>query len=333
MRTIARANAGFSLIELMIAMTLGLLLLGAVVTLFSQTRVSFSQNERIARLQEDGRFALETVARELSMAGFLGDLLAPSAVELEATTLIATDCGPNGISYNNWLLRQFDPDNGAHISLVQTDNASGAIANGAHTCLNASEIKDGSDVVAIKHLRGGPATARDIGKTYLRTNGTVGMIYQEPMPASPSVDIPAPFEDWEYAPAIYYVRNFAQVAGDNTPTLCRKIMDASMAGGLASDCLAEGVEDMQIEYGLDINGNGSVDRFTDAPIPSEYGSIISAKISLLVRSVEATPGFVNDKTYQLGNSAAYTPNDAFYRRVFTTSVIIRNLRNLRRMGN
>ena len=75
------------------------------------------------------------------------------------------------------------------------------------------------------------------------------------------------------------------------------------------------------------------DRFTDAPIPSEYGSIISAKISLLVRSVEATPGYVNDKTYQLGNSAAYTPNDAFYRRVFTTSVIIRNLRNLRRMGN
>ena len=42
--------------------------------------------------------------------------------------------------------------------------------------------------------------------------------------------------------------------------------------------------------------------------------------------------YTNDKTYALGNAAAYTPNDNFYRRAFSPTVMIRNLRNLRRLG-
>lgn len=331
MKLVASSQRGFSLIELMIAMLLGLILLGAVVTLFSQTRSSFNQNEQMARLQEDGRFALETISRDLSMAGFLADLLAPSAIELEASAGLSTDCGP--VSSVNWLLSQRDTATGNHTGLVHTDNASGSSAAAAHACIAASEVRAGSDVVSIKRLRGGPTAAGSLtaGLHYLRTNGTVGLIFRAPMPASPSVLVPAPFEDWQYTPAIYFVRNYSLAAGDGIPTLCRKIIDPS-TGNLDSDCLAEGVEDLQIQYGLDLNGNGSVDRYSNSPAANQFASIISVRVSLLMRSLNQVPGYSNDKTYQLANGATYTPSDNYYRRAFTTTVAVRNLRNLRRMG-
>lgn len=52
-------DAGFSLVELMIALVLGLLVLGAVIQLFIGSRVTYTTNEAMARVQENGRFALE----------------------------------------------------------------------------------------------------------------------------------------------------------------------------------------------------------------------------------------------------------------------------------
>ncbi|MDT8410196.1 MAG: PilW family protein [Wenzhouxiangellaceae bacterium] len=63
---------GFSLIELMIALTLGLLLTAGMVQLFSSTKSTFNTNEGFARVQENGRFAIETLKRELRPTGDTG---------------------------------------------------------------------------------------------------------------------------------------------------------------------------------------------------------------------------------------------------------------------
>lgn len=67
-----RVSKGFSLIELMVAITLGLLLTAGLVQLFSSTKVTFNSNDALARVQENGRFALERLKRELREAGTLG---------------------------------------------------------------------------------------------------------------------------------------------------------------------------------------------------------------------------------------------------------------------
>ena len=59
------ASSGFSLIELMVAITLGLLLTGGLIQLFNSTKVTFNSNEALARVQENGRFAMELLKREL----------------------------------------------------------------------------------------------------------------------------------------------------------------------------------------------------------------------------------------------------------------------------
>lgn len=67
-----RGQRGFSLIELMVALTLGLLLTAGLVQLFSASKVTFNTNDALARVQENGRFALENLKRELREAGTLG---------------------------------------------------------------------------------------------------------------------------------------------------------------------------------------------------------------------------------------------------------------------
>ena len=63
---------GFSLIELMVAMTLGLILMGGVISIFQSTKVTYNTNEKTARLQENGRVALDFLTHDLRSAGYLG---------------------------------------------------------------------------------------------------------------------------------------------------------------------------------------------------------------------------------------------------------------------
>jgi len=67
-----RQASGFTLIELMIAIVLGLLLTAAVLTLFSSSKLTFTTNEAQSRTQENGRFALEVLKREIRETGTHG---------------------------------------------------------------------------------------------------------------------------------------------------------------------------------------------------------------------------------------------------------------------
>jgi type IV pilus assembly protein PilW len=79
---------GFSLVELMVAITLGLLLIGGMIQLFSSTKVTFNTNDALARVQENGRFALSQLKRDLRAVGdasFCGG-------DIELTNHLNQDC-------------------------------------------------------------------------------------------------------------------------------------------------------------------------------------------------------------------------------------------------
>lgn len=63
---------GFSLVEMMIAMVVGLMLLGGVITVFAGTKRSAQMNSAMALLQEHGRFAMNSIVSDVRMAGFQG---------------------------------------------------------------------------------------------------------------------------------------------------------------------------------------------------------------------------------------------------------------------
>lgn len=323
-------QSGFSLIELMIAMLLGLLIMTGLVNLFLQNKRSFNQNESIARLQEDARFALDTLVTDLSMAGMLADLLTPQGMGFDPTLALGVDCGPGG--FPNWAFSMINLA-GDYAPIESVDNATDGSAGAAHSCLAAGDVKPGTDILTIKRVAGRAEPVPEAGRVYLRTNGTAGLLFTEPVSGAPPVNVPIPFQDWEYLPVIYYVQNYAFAPGDGIPTLCRKILSpVGGASSMTTDCLARGVEDLQIEFGIDTDADGSANVYLAAPLASQISQVVSAKIFILVRSEDADISYLNDKVYTLSNAAPFTPNDNFYRRAFSTTVGIRNLRNLNRLG-
>src|SRR5688500_13549681 len=73
---------GVTLVELMIAMVIGLLLVAAAVTLYAQSRATSQVNESAARLQEQGRYALSVIEPDIELAGFYGFTNLPETVRL-----------------------------------------------------------------------------------------------------------------------------------------------------------------------------------------------------------------------------------------------------------
>jgi hypothetical protein len=264
------------------------------------------------------------------MAGYWADLMLPAVITPDASLAVATDCGPAGIP--NWIYQTVTPGTGENQSITAVDNATALTASANFSCLGA-EVVPGTDIIAIKRVAGARAPAVLSNNTvYLRTNGTVGLLFREPANIPPAVPVPAPFSDWEYRPTIYYVRSFAVAPGDGIPTLCRKILQFGGLPNVTTECLAQGIENLQIEFGLDSDGDGDPNVFIPNPTPAQMQTAVAAQIIVLARSAENDFQYTNTKLYTISNAPAFQPNDNFYRRVYSVNIGLRNLKTLRIMG-
>ena len=137
-------QTGVSMVELLIALTIGLVLSFGVVNLFLQSKTSFYQDEQTAQLQENGRWALRYVVRELSMGGFLGGILDGGAVT--TISAVANDCA---VGWAN--------DTGA--AFEHLDNVTDAQATAAYACLGSGEVLPGTDMLAMRRTKDSPHVA------------------------------------------------------------------------------------------------------------------------------------------------------------------------------
>jgi type IV pilus assembly protein PilW len=64
------SDRGFTMIELLIAMAVGLVLLGAMYGVFTMHNKTFGTQERIAEMQQNARAAMDIMTREIRMAGY-----------------------------------------------------------------------------------------------------------------------------------------------------------------------------------------------------------------------------------------------------------------------
>ena len=101
---------------------------------------------------------------------------------------------------------------------------------------------------------------------------------------------------------------------------------------MVTECLAKGIENLQIEYGIDSNGDGNANAFVSAPTVAQMQGAVSARIYLLASTLNIDTAYTNDKTYMVSNAPAYTPADDKHRRVVSTTVGIRNIRSLKLLG-
>lgn len=320
-----RCQRGMSLIELMIAMTLGIFIVLGITTLFVQNKQSYRQDEMLARMQEDARYALNTMVSDIELIGFWTDVHNPT----NTTAMSGLPAGPE--SCNGSTVWMYTPT----VPVVAFESSSGSI-NTRFGCISNGDHQANSDAIAINRTLGTAISQKDIDSgtaalesdvIYMMSNGMNGALMQDGMTVP---GMGGTISYWQYVPRVYYVRNHSFAAGDGIPSLCHYEINYSGTPDMEETCIARGVESLQVEYGIDLTGDGVANRYLANPTVAQLNNgLVSVRVHLLMRSVERDPNYTNNKTYTLGNLVNYEPKDNFYRRVYTTTVLVRNTRSLR----
>jgi len=336
---------GLTLVELMIAMVIGLILIAGVIQIFLSSQQAYRTQESMSRIQESGRFALEILARDIRQSGFKGGcghgvnvniLLDQTHPDYDATLLDLNeglrgwdnDAGP----YQG-IMQGYVPGTdvllvkhaATHSNLTPSGNtpAQAATVN----LSSASGIPQGTIVVVAD------AGACDIFQNASNANAS-NLNRGNPGGASPGNKLPAsanPFsksygEDMNimtFSSHIYYVG--ASDANPNRNALRRLSFPLGTGAGAAiDDEIVEGVIDMQIRYGIDNTGNARVDVYDTANNVVDWNRVVAVRVNLLIRGDNHN---VMPEPMTLafdGNTFQAPAGDLRMYQVFSTTVGIRN---------
>lgn len=345
---------GLTLIEMMVALVLSLVIMGGVIQIFISNKATYRMNESMSRVQENGRFAISFLSQDIRMVGFMGCASGISSVtnnvkpgafsasQVAAITFSGSDA-LEGYSYTTGALPSDLTDMGMTAGSIVT-NTDAIVMKVASPC-------DGGGVVP--PVMGGTAAnikIADAAACGLAQNSVVMIsdcsgadvfsIVNNPLSGGGNQDTLTHssannntnnlskkyLEDatvYNYRVNIYYIGNNAE----GIPSLYRRIFNGN-TNTYDTQELVEGVENMQILYGEDIDTNESpavADRYVSAADVTDWGKIVSARITLLLRTID--DNVASEKvayTYNGSTTAAASVPDQRLRRVFTTTIGLRN---------
>ena len=268
MRKAHRSQRGFTLVELMISMVLGLLIVLALVTMLINVNRNNSELSSTNRLIENGRFALQLLATDVSHAGYWGghvpqfDDLTRSTGAADVPTAEPDPClafaSWDATHKNNLVgIAAHGIDIPSPVPSPATPLCASVITNPqpstdvlvvryVEPCLVGSGTEDCSDTRAepSPHVYFQPSRCGTDTATFVLNTSTFSLR------AGNCAD-PAPIR--RFSSSLYYVRSFA-TAGDSIPTLMRARFGVSGTNPpqfLAAQALVEGVESFRVEYGVD----------------------------------------------------------------------------------
>ena len=309
--------SGFSMIEMMISITIGLMILVALTGVLSSNSRSSKTNDRTSELQGNGRYALDHLKRELRQAGYRGYTWAEPNTP---TTAIAVnnECLGAGAAADTFVQNIRQGIWGANDTNPFTAN-----------CLPAANRLRG-DILAIRRGATAPTAALVANTLYLRSSYAVGEVFQAPSVASAPVITGPPLGDFALQEYVYYIGT-----DDNNATVPALRRVSLQANAMVDEMVVSGIEHMQVQYGrLDTasntqyyNANNIAGTSTDSPTTlSTYAwdEVNSVRIWLLVRNSRIENGYSNTNSYTMGDVVYGPVNDSFRRQLFSVVVQLRN---------
>lgn len=335
---------GFSLVELMIAMTLGLvLMLGLVTVLVSQQR-SNRTDDALAHMQENARIAFETLSRDIRMAGSTGcgrdSVVAANVIANDPPADAANVVGTAGVlGFDNG---SYNDGNNPNLDLATTDaiRIFGAGACNAHLTGNMNaenaniQVEQGNgcgwaagDLLVITDCKTADVfRATNVSKGGAKITIAHANNQNTDNRLSKAYDSNASVMSFESAD--YFIRN--NTSGQ--PALYRR----DTAGNV--DEIAPGIMDMQLTFGIDpaaggkspLGGDVAVARYDTAATVEAKGAgaggwddVYSVRLCLVTQSEQDNVTDV-PQPYTDCAGAVITPNDRRLRRTFTYVVNLRN---------
>ena len=258
------------------------------MSLLLASKRSYLEAEELARMQDNGRHALRLLSFELNMAGYL-------ATRVQARPSIRSNPEVRPFDY---LMRTNPPLE--HVNDVTSAGLSGGGQSLPADCLLPGRHVAGSDMLLIRRTLslptvdpGGnlPASIR-MRSTCARGPAMDRLVWQRAATASPrKVSCGSTYRRSCSCAIIGYQRRrrspcAASVWGARQPHGAHR-----MPGG--------GAENLQVEFGIDEDGDQLADRFESVPDPAQLRAAVAARIYLLVRSVRPLGGYSDDRFYTL----------------------------------
>jgi type IV pilus assembly protein PilW len=332
-----RHSQGFSIVEMMVAMVISLILLAGIAQIFMSSKQSFTIQNTLGRQQENGRYASDVLSQDLRRAGYWGGNADVSGVTgTEPPIAPAATCNTGDNTWARMIDRRI-------FGLNHTETA----ALGAYACINDGNGHSSRDVLVMRFASPWvvfptPTTnQRPIetnSRLYIRSSLTIsdeaGRIFKGSDKASADNDMnggaaaPPSERTSELIARAYYIGPSGQTCnGIPVPSLYREELDNN--GRPVAEEIAYGIDNLQVRYGLDTNGDDSVDVYLDAGSSglnedSEWEQVVAVRYWLLTRAECPETGYTNNNTYTMGD-LAYTPNDSFRRQLYQSIVKLRNI--------
>ena len=309
------------MIELMVAITISLFLLVGLVSVFATSNQTYMDLGRASQQIENGRFATQLLVDDISHAGFYGRYAQTPVLPgtLPDPCISAAASLSNALAlplqgYSSYPVpaltclpvANYQPGTGILVvRRVDSTMAAGDAAGIPNASLTAGGIymQSNADPTALPIIAVGSGTGTtDEGVFLLRNKDFVSY---------------SPIR--RYHVHIYFIAPCSVPAGGGSvctgsaddngapiPTLKRLELTANNTWSVVP--LVEGIENLQIDYGIDTDKDGVPDAaYIAAPALADWPNVVAVRINVLSRQIEPSGGYVDTKTYDMGATGMYTP--------------------------
>ncbi len=326
-----RFQRGLTLLELMVGMSIGLFLVLGVGQIFVNNSTTFRMQEGMARVQEGGRYGMQRIASSIRGAGFFGcaglGIVTPNVIaksppsDLSSITGNTPIGGLNDVTSGN----AYGAAAGTDVVTLRGAGDAGVGLTGNTTAVNANiQVVNGykqfaaNDLLLITDcatadLFRATSASMSAGKTTIVHASNTNTSNKLSKPYGKDAIVLKLFT------FSYFVKDTGRdnYRGDDILSLYVRDIDNTDYE------LVEGVSDLQVLYGVDTDANRTADRYMDATAvgnASNWGGVVSARISLLIDSVDDALATTATSTF-LGNS---TSSSRRLKKEFTGLFVLRN---------
>lgn len=337
-RNRTHASPGFSLVELMVALVISLILIAGVIKIYEGSKQAYRVQDNQARLQENGRFAMYFLSKDIRMAGYMGcgrlTTFTPNVIagSPPMTPLFDPDTVIGGYDGGTWPAAfPAKPTNlvpGTDAILVRFASASSVSVTGNLSATDANiQIDSNPDgFQAGDLLFVTDCSHADVFRATSVSKGAGGIItIAHSMSQNTSNNLSALYTKGSQVMAFRY--SLYYIGTTTTPGVdaLYRVSGNSASGGGPEE-LVEGVQDMQLLYGLDTDGDGAANQYRTATqvdaITNGWQQVVSVRLNLLLESRE---NYLTQTPQQLRfNNTVYTAPDKHLYAAFGDTVTLRN---------
>lgn len=253
----SRHMSGFSLIEMMLSMLIGSIILAGIFTIFANTRESQRTMDQHLTMVGDARFSVELLTYDLRHASIYGGTNMATLVQCRDEDSGCSATAPANDCIAGW---SHDLDLPVYSPLTDAEVD-------AYNCPINGHVA-GTDVIVVRSADTNSVDDADLAAntTYVRSNYRSGMIFVGDTLPVFSGDTGDEFtRSYQLTTRAYYISSYTDTVGDGIPSLRRIELQAGSTGPeLVDQVLMSGVEDLQIQFGVDTTGDGEIDKYVDS---------------------------------------------------------------------